>query len=487
MDVSVDTGTYDGGWGWGAKFFDFDNDGDLDIAAANGFISAGLGSYWYDLASWTVTGQDVTDALNWPPIGDRSFSGNEPARLWRNDGNGRFSEIAARAGVTDRHDNRGVVVFDYDNDGDLDLYLANQGAPPAFYRNDAGARRHWLALRLTGRPESGSNRDAIGARVTMETAAGRQIRELDGGNSYCGQSDRRVYFGLGSEDVVTSLEIRWPSRRVQVLHGVKANQILEVTEEASLPEVASLVPTTRAPGASRAARIGAAPTGALPPAERDTLLADIEAHVRQRPEDLALASQYRARCVRLGAHERSTHFFEKLAREKPDSRNVRLQLAAAYVDQIPTCGGRAAVVSKGILARKSLDQMNGLVDADPTWWPAVYARAMNHLHWPRSLRHSDDSARDWRRCIELQQGAGGPGAHPWYVRAWIGLGDALAKDGDFEAARAAWRQGAKIFPADTALRERLALETADQARAYVEKIRTLEEQIDTDFSFAVMP
>ena len=126
----------------GAKFFDFDNDGDLDIISVNGFITAGEGNYWFDLASWTVLGQDVSDALNWPPIGDRSFSGGEATRLWRNEGGQRFTEIAERAGIADRRDGRGVVTFDYDNDGDLDVYIANQGAAPAFLRNDVGATGH---------------------------------------------------------------------------------------------------------------------------------------------------------------------------------------------------------------------------------------------------------------------------------------------------------------------------------------------------------
>ncbi len=167
MDVSVETETYEAGWGWGAKFFDFDNDGDLDIIALNGFITNGEGNYWYDLASWTVTDQDVSDARNWPPIGDRSFSGNEATRLWRNDGQMRFTEMARRAGVDSRHDGRGVIVLDFDNDGDLDLYLANQGMVPDFYQNNVGGQGNWLALRLVGRPEMRSNRDAVGARVTV--------------------------------------------------------------------------------------------------------------------------------------------------------------------------------------------------------------------------------------------------------------------------------------------------------------------------------
>ena len=70
IDVSAEAGAWDGGWGWGAKFLDYDNDADLDIVSVNGFISAGQESYWYDLAWWTVLGQDTADARNWPPIGD---------------------------------------------------------------------------------------------------------------------------------------------------------------------------------------------------------------------------------------------------------------------------------------------------------------------------------------------------------------------------------------------------------------------------------
>lgn len=193
MDISLETGTNNGGWGWGGKFFDMDNDGDMDILTVNGFITAGKESYWYDLASWTVTGQDVSDALNWPVIGDRSFSGNEATRLFRNDGHLQFSEIAEQAGVTSHEDGRGIVLFDYDNDGDLDVYLANQGMAPVFYRNDIGSSGQWLGLKLTGLPEHGSNRDAIGSRVTIVSNTGRQIRELEGGNSFSAQSDRRLF------------------------------------------------------------------------------------------------------------------------------------------------------------------------------------------------------------------------------------------------------------------------------------------------------
>jgi len=480
LDISVDSETYDGGWGWGARFFDFDNDGDLDIVTLNGFITAGPDSYWYDLASWTVTGDDVADALKWPRIGDRSFSGNEPARLFRNEGQQRFSEIAAEAGMANRADGRGVVSFDYDNDGDLDLFMANQGTAPALYRNNVGDRGNWLALNLVGNTAAGSNRNAIGARATIVTPMGNQIRELDGGNSFCAQSDRRLYFGLGDYYAVSTLEIRWPSGGVQVLENIPANQILTIEEPEQTTRASLLIPTQR----DAVVRVRETPEIVLPAEQIETLLSDLESKVRAQPDDLVSASRYRDQCVKLGEQKRSVAFFEQLARDLPTNRSVRLQLSGAYVDAIPTCGGMAAIVCKGTKARQALDQMDLLIKDDATWWPSIYSRATNHLHWPRALQHSNDAARDFRTLIQLQETAGDH--RGYYVRAHVGLGDALAKDGLFKQAHEAWQHGATLFPQHNGLRERLAL-SEDKARAYVEEKCNLDRQIDTDFSFLVNP
>lgn len=483
-DVAQSSRAADGGWGWGAKFLDYDHDGDLDLFGANGFVTAGAGEYWFDLASWTVLGDDVADALAWPPMGERSFSGREPDRLWRNDGHGRFEEIAASAGIDDRRDGRGVVAWDPDGDGDLDLYVANQGAAPGAWRNDAGSRGHWLQILLHGLPARGSNRDAIGARVTLVTARGMQVREKDGGNGYCGQSDPRLHFGLGDETRIETLEIRWPSRRVQVLHGVAADRVLEITEPAELPTVASLVPTRHEKRRARtveAARVPARPAPTA--AEATEELASLEREIERRTDDIALASRYRARCTLLQQRARSIEFLEDLTGRQPGTRNLHFQLALAYIDAIPTCGGVAAVVSKGTLARKSLDQLDLLVSADARWWPALYARGMNHLHWPRALRHSQSAAEDFKRCIEL---CSGPEAQPrrnYHVRAYVGQGDALAKDGDVAAARAAWRRGLELFPGTRELSERLELSDESTLRDFIERERNLEQAVDTDFSF----
>ncbi|MCP3904664.1 MAG: hypothetical protein GY715_13640 [Planctomycetes bacterium] len=482
-DVSLETGTYDGGWGWGAKFFDADNDRDLDLVAANGFISAGEGNYWYDLASWTVVGDDPTNAANWPTIGDRSFSGYEPLRFWRNDGFGSFSECSGVTGLASDRDGRGVVCFDYDNDGDVDVFIANQGQPAELFRNEAPAEAHWLEVALVADPTTGVNADAIGARVSVVTVSGRQIRERDGGNGYCGQSDPRLHFGLGPDERVQLLEVRWPDGGLQYLEDLPADRHIVVRQDPRryasrvVLEVGKPQPWRPADDAD-AAR---APT--IAPEEVERRLTVLERLLRDRPPVRELASRYRARCAEYGEHDRSIVFFRELVEADPGDRFAALELSCAYIDKIPTRGGIAAVVSKGTLARKSLDILDELLEDDPRWWLALYCRGMNHLHWPRALRHNAAAADDFRRCIELQRRSGAGAGRPYYVRAHIARGDALAKDGRYGDARRAWRSGLRLFPGNPELLRRLDRKDRRDVRALIEDVRTLERPIDTDLGF----
>lgn len=228
VDVAVETNCWDGGWGWGSKFMDFDNDGDLDIYAVNGFVSAGEEEWWYDLATFaTDIHSNPEDAATWPTMGNKSCSGHEPNRLFRNDGFDGFVEIATEAGVDDRRDGRGIAVADYDNDGDLDMYVANQNSGGVMYRNEIGSRSNWLEVDLTG---TKSNRDAIGARLEIRIGELIMIREVVAGNGYASQSSRRAHFGLGSHTVIDKLVIRWPAGGVQTLENIEVNQLLTITE-----------------------------------------------------------------------------------------------------------------------------------------------------------------------------------------------------------------------------------------------------------------
>jgi hypothetical protein len=143
-----------------------------------------------------------------------TWSGYQKKKFFRNlDGNS-FKEISNAVGVDNDRDGRGIGVGDFDNDGLLDFYQTNADQDSLFYRNATTDAGHWIELKLVG---SKSNRDAIGARVTLKAGTRSMIREVNGGNGYAGQSTQRVHFGLGANTSITSLQIRWPSGIVQTV------------------------------------------------------------------------------------------------------------------------------------------------------------------------------------------------------------------------------------------------------------------------------
>jgi len=213
IDVSRESGTCDTLWGWAGKFGDFDADGWLDLFVVNGLRSAGKANYIPVLVdAITRPGFDFTDVRGWPEIGGMSWSGYQKKKLFRSIDGITFLEISAAAGVDNDRDGRGLGVADFDNDGRQDFFQANADQAPLLYRNTTAHRGHWIELKLVG---TRSNRDAIGARVTVKAGAVTMMREVDGGNGYAGQSSQRVHFGLGEAAGPSSVQVRWPSGRVE--------------------------------------------------------------------------------------------------------------------------------------------------------------------------------------------------------------------------------------------------------------------------------
>ena len=143
--------------------------------------------------------------------------------------NGRFQDVTDALGppVTTPRAGRGAAFADLDNDGDLDIVVNNVHDTPDLFVLDSPADAHWLIVKLVG---TRSNRSAIGARVRLVTADGRQVQEVRGGGSYYSQNDQRVHFGLGKSTRIDRLEIRWPNGLEETWTDVGIDRIVTLKE-----------------------------------------------------------------------------------------------------------------------------------------------------------------------------------------------------------------------------------------------------------------
>jgi len=191
--------------GWGTMFLDFDNDGWPDLILANGHV--------YPEVEKFHLGSEF----------------KEPRVLYHNNGNGTFTDVSASAGpgITASSSARGLAVGDLWNDGRLSVVINNMNDKPSLLVNSVRSPNHWIAFKTLG---TRSNRDGIGARITVSIGKRKMIDEVRSGSSYVSQSDIRVHFGLGSATKVDSVEVRWPSGLIEQYDDLPVDRIDSLKE-----------------------------------------------------------------------------------------------------------------------------------------------------------------------------------------------------------------------------------------------------------------
>jgi enediyne biosynthesis protein E4 len=196
---------------FGARFMDYDNDGARDLFMANGHVLDNIEHYH----------------------ADTHYA--EPKLMFRNTGRGVFENVSDRLGSDFQlpRVSRGAAIGDFDNDGDLDILVHNNGDRPQLLRNDGGNANHWLQILLIG---TKSNRDGVGARVRVSAGDLVFYDQRRGGMSYQSAQDPRLHFGLGQYSTIEAIEITWPSGIVTKLSNIKSDQIVVVKEGTGIVE-----------------------------------------------------------------------------------------------------------------------------------------------------------------------------------------------------------------------------------------------------------
>ena len=191
--------------GFSPLFLDYNNDGHPDMFCANG------------------NPQDIVEILT----GNETYAQRD--QMFQNNGDGTYTDISVTAGAyfAEAFVGRAAATADYDNDGDSDIVIMNSNQRAVLLRNDGGNRKNWLGIKLVG---TQSNRDGIGAKVTLTTENTTQIKEVKSGSSYASGSDTRLLFGLGENQQIKKVNIVWQSGTLQELENISTNQILTIVE-----------------------------------------------------------------------------------------------------------------------------------------------------------------------------------------------------------------------------------------------------------------
>ena len=240
QDRTASAGVGMGRWSWSSDAFDFDHDGFPDLYIANGMISGvsrqDLNSFFWrqvvanspDQAKPSHDYEQGWSAINELIRADGTWSGFERNVFYANNRDGTFSDVSGAVGMDFLEDGRAFALADFDHDGRQEVFLKNRNGPQLrIMKNVMENLPPSIAFRLLG---TKSNRDAIGAAITVETESGRQTRMLQAGSGFLSQHSKEVFFGLGEARGPVRASIRWPSGLIQDLHDLPLNHRVWVEE-----------------------------------------------------------------------------------------------------------------------------------------------------------------------------------------------------------------------------------------------------------------
>ncbi len=239
-NAAAETGTEFGRWAWSSDSWDFDHDGHPDLCIANGYVSGTQGT---DLSSFfwrQVVGnsprtfaaaphyENGWNAINELIRSDRSWSGYERNVFYCNNRDGTFSDVSGISGIDMPDDSRAFALADLDHDGRLEILLKNRNAPQLrLLRNQMSNIGNSVAFRLRG---TKSNRDAIGAAITLDAGGRRQTKYLQAGSGFLSQHTKDIFFGVAEVMDSVKITVRWPSGAVQNFPAVPVNHRIDLVE-----------------------------------------------------------------------------------------------------------------------------------------------------------------------------------------------------------------------------------------------------------------
>ena len=229
-----------GRWSWSCDAWDFNHDGFPDLYIANGMVSGSIRDdlnsfFWRQVVANSPNQprpsheyEQGWNAVNELIRSDHTWSGFERNVFYLNNRDGTFSDVSGIVGLDFLEDSRTFALGDFDHDGRLEVVLKNRNSPQVLcLKNVLSELPPAISFRLSGKT---SNRDAVGARITIETSEGRQTRTLRIGSGFLAQHSKELFFGLGAAKSVVQATIDWPSGLFQTLGDLPINHRISVEE-----------------------------------------------------------------------------------------------------------------------------------------------------------------------------------------------------------------------------------------------------------------